>query len=69
MGKSKNKTFHVNGRLALEVCIPIIAESLENAIEKSKSLKETDFVDILGDFNDGEMRVTGIFEEYKKIEL
>ncbi len=67
MAKSKKQTFYVNGRLALEVCIPIVASSLEDAIQQSQDLKETDFVEILGVFNDGEMKISGVFEEYTKL--
>ncbi len=65
----KTKTYYVNGKMTLEICIPIKAESLKDALDAAHSLKETDFVTIHGDFNDGEMKIIDVFEEYKKIEL
>lgn len=67
--KVKTKTFNVTARLGLEVNIEISASSLEDAVQKSKNLTHTDFVDILGDFNDGEMKINGVFETYSEIKL
>ena len=69
MKKPKTEEYYITARLALEVNIAITASSLEDAVEKSKSLNVENFVEILGDYNDGEMRITGIFEHYNPIKL
>lgn len=66
---SKKKTYYITAKLLLEVGINISADSLEDAVQQSKTLKELDFVKILGDYNDGNMKINGVFEEYKQIEL
>lgn len=66
---TRKKTYNVTAKLLLEVNIQISANSLEDAVNESKTLRETDFVKILGDYNNGDMKVNGVFEEYKSIEL
>ena len=56
------KSFSVMAKVEIETSITIRAESLEDAVAKSASLKETDFVEIYGDFNDGGIKITGCFE-------
>jgi hypothetical protein len=34
----------------------------EDALAKSKQLKETDFVKSLGEYNDGEMDIRGVYD-------
>lgn len=40
--------------------IEIKAESLEDAVAKSKELKEEDFVEVLGEYADGNFEITGV---------
>ena len=59
---SKNcKTYVVQADLKLTVGIEVKAKTLEEALVEARTLKETDFVDILGDYIDGSMEVTGIY--------
>ena len=61
MNKDRQKDYTVQAKLDLVVSINISARSLEEALEKSKQLKVQDFVDILGDYIDGEMEITGMY--------
>jgi hypothetical protein len=53
-------TYNVYARLNLEVSVEIQAQSLEEALEQARKLKEVDFVDIPGEFLDGNMQITGV---------
>ena len=55
------KTYTIQAKLDLLVGITIKANSLEDALEQSKKLIETDFVTISEDFIDGSLEVTGIY--------
>ena len=57
------KSFTVMAKVHIDCGISIRAESLEDALDKSKNLGETDFVTVLGDFNDGKLSITGVFED------
>jgi hypothetical protein len=59
----KLKTYNIMAKLILDVDITIKADSLEDAISRSKELKEYDFVEFNGNFLDGSMTITGAFEE------
>lgn len=59
----KLKTYRIMGRLKIETYLPIKALSLEDALEKSKALTETDFVEIYGDYCDGGLTVCGVFSD------
>ena len=59
----KNKTFLIYGRLNLGVSIEITATDFEHAIQESKDVKPTDFVKILGEYNDGEVEIEGIYKK------
>jgi len=65
----KLETFHIYAKVLIETSIEIGAENLQNALEKSKELKISDFVDIIGEHNDSELRITGIYEDYKQVKL
>jgi hypothetical protein len=56
------KTFQVSAKLKLFVTTEVQAKSLEEALEKSRTFKEQEFVTILGDYLDGSMEITGIYE-------
>lgn len=56
------KTFNVMAKLKLECGIDIKAASLEDAVEQARKLKATDFVEVIGDFNDSSIEVFGVFE-------
>lgn len=58
---TKLKAFDVTARLVLMVQTTIKAESLADAVEDAKSLREVDFVTILpNEFMDGSIRITGV---------
>jgi len=61
----KVKSFIVAARLNIECDTEIKAESLEDAIAQARKLSECDFVTIHGDYMDGDMDVTGVFEGQK----
>lgn len=59
--KKKNiKKYNVTARIVAIVEIPISANSYEEAVEKSKTLRETDFITIDGEYNDGSIRIASI---------
>lgn len=58
--KNRLKTYQVTARLALMVAIEIQAESLEDAAVRTKELKEGDFVEVLGEFQDGNIFIQGV---------
>ena len=67
--KVEQGKYHVSARVFIDAGIEIVADSLEDAVVKSKSLTFDNFVDVLGDLNDHKMRVTSVFEDYKEVEL
>lgn len=62
MKQKKIIKYIVMGKVHIDTTCEITASSLEEAISKAKCLKEEDFVDILGDYNEGSLKVYGIFE-------
>lgn len=55
------KLYTVTARVVVIKDIEISAESLEDAVEQSKSLQETDFVDVGKDgCNDGSIRIISV---------
>jgi hypothetical protein len=62
MEKEKLRDFEIQATLVLLVTTTVPARSLDEAVGKSKELKESDFVDFKGDYMDGKMRITGIYE-------
>lgn len=60
MAKSKG-TYSVGLHVKLDVVIDVAADSLAEALEKSKSIKLEDVVDVLGDLNDQEIKVVAIY--------
>lgn len=62
MSKEKNKKYAVQAKLSLSVCIETDGKNITEVLEKSKSLNESSFVKVLGDYLDGEFEITGIYE-------
>ena len=56
------KSFTIYADITINCGIDIKAESIEDAIEKSRKLDVTDFVEIFGDYNDGSITIQGVFE-------
>lgn len=59
---TKERSYQIQAKLDLLVAIEVSAKSLEEALQKSSNLKETDFVEINGDYIDGNYRITGVYE-------
>lgn len=57
------KNFQITGRLILIVGINVKAESYEDAVAESKTLREADFVKIKGEFCDGSLSVVSIAKD------
>ena len=55
-------TYYVEGRIGLSVGLEIQAKTLEEANEKAKQFKLGDFVEILGDHNDSNFEISGVFK-------
>lgn len=62
MTKNSLKTFYIIADLTICTSISIQANSLEDAVEKSKKLEIDDFVKCHGDINEVEIKITGAFE-------
>jgi hypothetical protein len=60
--KSKKlETYCIQAVLKLMVTVEISAPDLDTALAKSKEFKEEDFVTILGDYMEGNMKITGVY--------
>jgi hypothetical protein len=59
---NKKKSYQVQSVLHLMVATEIYASSLEEALEMSKTMKEDSFVNIVGEYMDGNHAITGIYE-------
>ena len=57
---TKGRAFTVTARIVIITEVAIDATSFEEAAEKAKDLKETDFVTIDGEYNDGSIRIVSI---------
>ncbi len=62
MNKNRNNTFTILAKIVLETNIEVSASSMEEALEKSKSLKINDFIDIHGDHLDSELDINGVYK-------
>jgi hypothetical protein len=59
--------YQVYARLNLEVSVKIKAETLEEALKEARTMKEEDFVNILGEYLDGRMKVIGVNQEWAEL--
>jgi len=60
MAVKKLKRFDVTARMVLLASITIEAESLEDAVQQSKELKEVDFVKFKDQFMDGSITIGSV---------
>ena len=60
---NKLRSFTVMAKVEIDCNISIRAESLEDAVDKSAKLTETDFVEIHGDYIDGKLKISGCYED------
>lgn len=58
--KSNKQTFYVTTDLKIMASYPIEAETLEEALEKSKLLVITDFCEVHGDIYDYDIEISGV---------
>lgn len=61
MGKTVN-AYRIMAKLEIECDITIQAESLEEALERSRELKPADFFDSKGELMDESLHIKGLFE-------
>ena len=62
MSKAKTREFQVEAKICLAVGVNIHAQTLEAAMEHAKQMKLDQFVDILGDHNNSNFRISAVFE-------
>ena len=60
--KKGTRQFTISAAIGLETSIQMSASSLEEAVQKSKDLTISDFIDILGEHNDSVLTVSGAYE-------
>jgi hypothetical protein len=60
----KLDAFTITAKLTLLADVTIKAESYEDAIARSKDLRESDFVSFKGEFIDGKMEVVNIARDH-----
>jgi hypothetical protein len=58
----KQKDFSIWAKTSVYSLVTIKAKDLEDALTKSKEMKDTDFVEVLGEYMDGDFKVTGVME-------
>lgn len=66
MAKHKQDTYTVNFRIAVETSMEVVANSVEEALQKGTTYKVIDCIDILGSHNDSTIEVSGVFAPYKE---
>lgn len=62
MKKAKKKTFNIQVQVNVMTDITVTADSMEEALEFGRSQGVRDVVDFEGDYIDGDIKVTGVFE-------
>lgn len=60
---AKLKTFNVQARLVICISTSVKAESMADAIEQSASLHECDFVNFPDGYDDGSIKIIGVYED------
>lgn len=60
MPKKVQKSFNIGAVVHVWTSLPIVAESLEDAVVQARKLAVTDFVDVTGEHNDSELEIVGI---------
>jgi len=57
------KTYYIMAKVTANVHLAIKAKSLEDALEQSEILKDDDFINVKGEWVDGEHEIIGVFIE------
>lgn len=65
----KKKLYYAQVRIVVDTNYPVRAESLADAVELAKEIKLLDYVDIHGDYIDGDSKVMGVTEDYSSCDL
>jgi hypothetical protein len=64
-----NDTYDVHAQVWLDTSVPVSAGSLDEAVQRAKNMKIQDFVRIKGNHNDSKVKVVGVIQEMKEIDL
>ena len=59
--KKSNETFQVYAKITLDTAIGVSANSLEEALGIARNYTIHDFVTILGEHNDSDTKITGVY--------
>ena len=59
---TKLKSFIVQAKCERIVGLEIQAKDLDEALAKAKELKDDDFVEVFGEYQDGNTHISGIYE-------
>jgi len=57
----KLQTYCIQAKLSLIVSTEVSAHDLDEALAKSKEMNEDNFVEILGEYMDGNHTITGVY--------
>ncbi len=60
MAKKRTKTYSVSAVLKVWADVTVTADDLEGAVAASKNLDHSDFVKVLGDHVDSDLRIIGV---------
>jgi len=60
MAKKRTKTYTVSALIKVWADVPVPADCLEDAVEVSKTLVHSDFVKVLGEHVDSDLRIIGV---------
>ena len=60
MTKTNLKKYDVNFRVVAIIGTEVKASNMEEAIQKAKELKETDYFKVLGEYNDGSSQLISV---------
>jgi hypothetical protein len=59
--KPKRQEYMVYAKVVVDCAIPVAATSFEDALEQARDLKVLDFVEVLGEHNDSNHQITGVY--------
>ncbi len=60
--KKKTKRYIVYSKLIINAGVEVTARGLEEAVAKAREMNEEDFIDFKGEYIDGSMDITGVYE-------
>jgi hypothetical protein len=68
MAKIVLNEYTIYGIIEMEIAVKINAASMEEAVRRAKEMKESDFAKPLGEYNDGNINIKGVFDEQVNME-